>query len=164
MSGTIKLSNVELREKHIQFNYKHITQTHHARVEDWKRRHESLEGDTRYHLPRIHEMYARVLIRDEPREALHVTRKVIEAVAKHAFRGSQGWVSQFSQVRNTMCATIFDEYKDNPQTPGEQSLFDCVELLKEYSYNISEGPSFIRVPLAVPRLERKYYVEDLQKY
>lgn len=164
MSDTINISRVELRESHIQFNHKRMVQSQRARIDEWKRRHETLEGDTSYQLPRIHSIYARVLIREEQRDALHVTRKVIEAVTKHSFLGSQGWVAQFSQVTGTMSAIIFDELKHDPQTPGERSLFDCMELLRQCSYNISEGPTFVRTPLVLPRLEEKYYVEDLHKY
>lgn len=136
-----------------------------GRFEDWQRRHDDLEASDRvYRLPRISEFYARVAIEREQRDALHVTRKVLEALTDRSFMGSNGLVAEWVSVLEAAQATVLDEIRETPQTPGEQSLKDCLRLMRERSYDISEGVRFIRTPLAVAALERKYYVDDLQRY
>jgi hypothetical protein len=163
-TDTLDIPRVALREAHIQRTYATMQATQLARFNEWKRRVDEYAPNREYSLPRIHHIYDRALINDAQRDALHVTRKVLEAVTHHAFLGSQGWVAQFSHVTGEMELTITDELLPFPQTPGERSLRDCDKLLRQCAYNISEGPSFVRIPLILPKLEEKYYVTDLQTY
>jgi hypothetical protein len=156
---------IALSEGRIRLNFEHMRATQPGRFEDWQRRHEDLEArDRTYHLPRARELYARVAINTDQRAALHVTRKVLEALTDHSFMGSNGLVAEWVSVLDAAQASMYDEIRETPETPGEQSLKDCLKLMRERSYDISEGVRFIRTPLAVAALERKYYVDDLQRY
>jgi hypothetical protein len=89
---------------------------------------------------------------------------VLEALTERSFLGSNGLVAEWVSVLDAAQATMHDEIRERPRTPGEQSLKDCLRIMRERSYDISEGVRFVRTPLAVVALERKYYVEDLQGY
>lgn len=156
-SDLYKVPQVRASRAHIERVYAEAKSTQQARYLDWMDRNERYASDRVYELRKLSDFYARALITEEERQALHVTRWVIEALTKYSFSGTQGQVAEWTDVLGEA------EKKHNmAYSPiGEQSYADCLRIMRENSYDISEGVRFIRTPLALAALERKYYLLDL---
>jgi hypothetical protein len=157
---------VALGKEKLERNFERMKASQRFRYNDWWDRHDDLEHpDRSYQMPRIREIYSRALVTEEQRAALHATRRVVEALVKKTFMGSEGEVGEWVQVLAAGNINPLVEHRSyEPKSIEEASLKECLRIMRENSYDISEGVRFIRTPLALPVLERKYYVTDLLQY